>query len=139
MKLLLTTLFFLLGACEENTSSSMPPTVESDPKEQPSVRQISVDELYAKQSQSDIIIVDVRTSGEYKQGHVPKTQNIPLQELDSRMKELESWKEKEIHLICAVGGRSQRAATLLAKQGFLHPLNVRGGTSAWKAAGYPQE
>lgn len=138
MKRLLNTLFLLLVACDKNTSS---PTKNSlaNTTENITISQISVADLYAKQKQQDIIIIDVRTPAEYQQGHVPKTQNIPLQELSSRINELEAWKTEEIHLICAIGGRSQKAAMLLANQGFLHPLNVQGGTSAWKAAGYPQE
>lgn len=62
-------------------------------------------------------IVDVRTSGEYRGGHVTGSVNIPLNEIPLRMDELESMKGPLI-LCCATGMRSSQAANYLSRQGM---------------------
>lgn len=84
------------------------------------------------------VVVDVRTTGEYSGGHVPGATNIPVQELPTRIEELRPHAEQEIWLICQSGGRSMTAAGMLLGAG-MKPVNVTGGTKAWKAAGYPVE
>ena len=37
---------------------------------------------------SDVLIVDLRDSGEYKKGHIRGAWNIPYEELEGRMKQL---------------------------------------------------
>lgn len=73
--------------------------------------------------------IDVRTSGEYQQNKIPTFQNIPLQQLRSRMSQLS--KDKETILICQSGMRSQQAAKVLKKAGFDYLYNVSGGMNSW--------
>lgn len=61
-------------------------------------------------------IVDVRTPGEYRSGHVPGSINIPLQDIPKRWKEIKALKEAVV-LCCASGNRSGQAAAFLKKQG----------------------
>ena len=84
------------------------------------------------------VLVDVRTPGEYGGGHVPGAKSIPIDELPSRVSELEAFKTGPVYVICASGGRSARGAALLSSQGF-DAVNVSDGTSAWVAAGFPVE
>lgn len=88
--------------------------------------------------ESDVVLIDVRTKREYDGGHVAGAKLIPTAELTARVGELTQYKGKEIHVICAVGGRSHKAVDYLVKQqGFAHVVNVKGGTKAWIRAGYP--
>ena len=136
-------LFFL--ACEttntaEKTSQTNQKTsapAQSSETTQPS--EISVTALYEKTKSKDVIIIDVRTPQEYTQGHLPKAQNIPLQEFDKRMGELSAYKNKELFLVCASGGRSHTATQTLLKNGFTKAQNVLGGTRGWQAKGYPTD
>ena len=41
---------------------------------------------------SDVLIVDLRDSGEYKKGHIRGAWNIPYEELEGRMKQLRGYK-----------------------------------------------
>jgi len=84
-------------------------------------------------------LVDVRTPSEFADGHAPSAINIPLDELGKRMGELEAHKTGDLYLICHSGGRSGRAQGLLSAAGFTNPINVAGGTLAWRAAGHPVE
>ena len=95
--------------------------------------------LKAALDAGDAVVVDVRTPDEWASGHVPGALHIPLDDLEGRLSELSAHRGQPVHLICASGGRSSRAAALLARQGFAQPVNVEGGTRAWVAAGYPVE
>ena len=109
------------------------------------VEAISVTELfqiYSSNQKEGPIIIDVRTSQEYDKMHIPTAIHIPLQEISHRAGEIEKYlkgKNKEIYLVCAVGGRSFQGAEVLAKMGFEKPINVMGGTNGWVALGFPTE
>jgi rhodanese-related sulfurtransferase len=79
-----------------------------------------------------LLLLDVRTASENRQGHIPDSIHIPLHELSSRLAELESYRHREIVVYCATGTRSVIAAHLLQKRGF-SAANLRGGFSAWQA------
>lgn len=62
------------------------------------------------------IIVDVRTTGEFKGGHIKNALNIPVDTIASKVKELKQ-KGKPVITCCASGMRSARAATILKQNG----------------------
>jgi rhodanese-related sulfurtransferase len=68
---------------------------------------------------------------------VPGARNIPMDQLDARLAELGA-AGAELYVICEAGGRSATASASLASKGY-RPINVLGGTSAWRGAGYPVE
>ena len=74
-------------------------------------------------------LVDVRTPGEFAAGHIPGAINIPVQQLDGRLNELEP-REAAVVLYCRSGHRSGNAARLLKSNGFpaVHDL---GPMSRW--------
>lgn len=61
-------------------------------------------------------IVDVRTPGEFKQGNVKKSINIPLQNISNPGKKIK--KDRPVVMCCASGSRSGMATRMLKKQGF---------------------
>ncbi|CAG0910910.1 unnamed protein product, partial [Cyprideis torosa] len=61
-------------------------------------------------------IVDVRTPGEYKRGHVKGSINIPLNSIGTADKKLKG--KDPIVLCCASGARSGQAARVLKTKGF---------------------
>lgn len=73
------------------------------------------------------IIIDVRTSQEFKSGHIEKAKNIPVSELKSKINSIIKYKEKDVVLYCASGARSKAAANLLYKEGFKVIYNLKGG------------
>ncbi|WP_224749521.1 rhodanese-like domain-containing protein [Polycladospora coralii] len=77
------------------------------------------------------IWVDVRTEEEYAEGHIPNTIHIPHDEVEARVTELESYKEKELILVCRSGRRSEYAAEILAEKGFKNLYNFKGGMLEW--------
>ena len=103
------------------------------------VRSISVETLRTDlDAKKYPILVDVRTGGEFRAGHVPGAVNLPLDELPARIDELKGYKGKEIAVICQSGSRSTSAARILAEQGY-RVANVSGGTGAWIRSDFPTE
>ncbi|MFI5370210.1 MAG: rhodanese-like domain-containing protein [Candidatus Eisenbacteria bacterium] len=70
-------------------------------------------------------LLDVRTAAEFAAGHLPGAVNIPLQELDRRVRELGP-KDAGIVVYCLSGHRSQRAHGMLVAGGFtaVHDLGA---------------
>lgn len=90
------------------------------------------------QNNNDLILVDVRTPGEYEyDGHITGSQLIPLSLLAARLDELPQ--EKPIVCICRSGNRSHTACEHLAVNGFNEVYNLSGGMLGWRRAGLPFE
>jgi rhodanese-related sulfurtransferase len=103
------------------------------------VRTVDVAGLAAARDRGEVpLLLDVRTPGEFAGGHVPGAVNVPLDALDGRLADLAPHRDGEIYVICQSGGRSAVASERLAAAGF-EPVNVAGGTSAWRAAGHAVE
>jgi rhodanese-related sulfurtransferase len=105
-------------------------------------RQASYREVSSKQAAELIkneqpIIIDVRTPHEYKRGHLHNSILIPVQELQTRYKELGTDKDREILIYCATGNRSTVASKILIDSGFKHIVNMRGGIYDWHKKNYP--
>ena len=66
----------------------------------------------------DLVIIDVRTKGEYQSGHISGSKLMPVSEMGSRIVELEKFRNKPILVHCASGGRSPKAVNLLLKNKF---------------------
>jgi adenylyltransferase/sulfurtransferase len=76
----------------------------------------------------DLFVLDVREPFEYEIANIGATL-IPLGELPNRAGELD--KDREIVVHCKTGGRSQKAAEFLAKNGFKKVWNLAGGITGW--------
>lgn len=94
-----------------------------------------------KLSDTNVIVLDVRTVGEFKGathpnfGRFKNAINIPIQELETRMQELNTFKHKEIIVYCSHSQRSPRAAYMLGQKGFQRVGNMLGGVSTWSGIG----
>jgi len=86
----------------------------------------------------EALLLDVRNPGEWNDdlGHIEGARLIPLPELAGRMEEIAAWKDRPVVVVCRSGGRSSRAASMLAAAGFRQAMNLDGGMSAWRRAGF---
>ena len=76
-----------------------------------------------------IDLIDIREPFEYRGGSIKTAKNIPMgQLLEESNKYLE--KNKEYHIVCQSGGRSQRACSKLTGLGF-DVVNVAGGVGSY--------
>lgn len=67
-------------------------------------------------------IVDVRTTAEFKSNAHPRALNIPLDQLEARMEELD--RRKPILVCCETGSRSGFGVSLLKRAGFTEVANL---------------
>lgn len=96
---------------------------------------ISPEELWKglRQGDNQKLVVDVREPREFKQGHIPQAQLMPLPKILANGSELAS--NRDIVLVCRSGRRSTRAAQMLQCRGYRNVRILRGGMLAWEAAG----
>jgi rhodanese-related sulfurtransferase len=98
-----------------------------------------VSQLQATQkiNQGKTLILDVRSAEEFASGHLANAKNIPLGELESRIKEIEKSKTHTVITVCAKGVRSNSAVNILNKAGFEQAFSLDGGVAAWQSQGLP--
>ena len=72
----------------------------------------------------DVVLLDVRTVGEFSRGHIDGFKNIPVDELRERISEIEIG--KPVYLICQSGLRSYIASRILEGNGY-ETYNFSGG------------
>lgn len=105
-------------------------------------RQVHYEEVAPKQAAELIkdtnpLILDVRTPGEYKSGHLKDAVLIPLQVLQNRANELFDYKNRVVFIYCSTGNRSTVASKILIDMGFNRIINLRNGIEQWQRENYP--
>ena len=84
-----------------------------------------------------VVVLDVRTAEEFKDGHIAYSLNIDVKKDDFEKKALATLpKNKTVAVYCRSGRRSANAAGLLAKKGY-KCVNLYGGILAWIESGKP--
>jgi len=80
------------------------------------------------------LLVDVRSASEFATGHIPGAVHMPLEQIESRVDDLNA--NLPIILICKGGQRARMAAALLEPCRPQAKV-LEGGTDAWRGAGHP--
>ncbi len=83
------------------------------------------------------VILDVRTPGEYSEGHIQGAKNMDFYEDDFESNLAKLDKTKTYFVYCAVGGRSGSVAKLMHSKGFEHFYDLKGGINNWENQGLP--
>lgn len=87
---------------------------------------IDIKELNALVKQNpDCILLDVRSTQEYKEGHLNGSTNIPLYELEKNCNF--HTKDKTIIVYCQSGIRSKKAVRILRRKGYTNLYNLQNG------------
>ena len=108
--------------------------------ENPDWTEITVDELFNRfETDPPALLIDVRSKKEFTEGygHILNAIWIPMLELESKLDELQEFREKEIVTMCPGGGMSLVAADILTEAGFKDAKSLKGGTDEWSKKGYP--
>lgn len=82
------------------------------------------------ETEKDIFLIDVRSTEEYKDGHIPNSISMPLHILDTVVRDRVKDKDAKIIVYCLSGGRSSKAASILSDMGYVNVYNL-GGISSW--------
>jgi phage shock protein E len=83
------------------------------------------------------LIVDVRTAGEFAEGHVPGAVNIPYDQMPVRVAEIIAYKKSPVVLYCRSGRRSGIAAEVLREHEFSTVSLLKGDMPGWERGGFP--
>lgn len=70
------------------------------------------------------VILDVRTVSEYRGGHIPKSVNIPVDEIEKAFSKYD--KATHLYVYCLSGARSASAVRALKNQGYEHVVDMGG-------------
>ena len=81
-----------------------------------------------------LTVLDVREPVEWQHGHVDGAVHIPLGQVPERVGELPT--DRQVLVVCKVGGRSAQATAYLRGQG-VEAVNLAGGMLDWAEAGRP--
>jgi len=101
---------------------------------------ISPDEFEKAVSGKNVQILDVRTAGEFKTGHIKNALQADWalqQQFSERVQYVD--KHRPVFIYCLVGARSSAAADWMRKNGFTDVIELTGGINAWKNASKPVE
>ena len=98
----------------------------------PQVRATDLDRLMIEE---DALLIDVRGTSEWLEGHIPGATHIPLGYLAGRIQELPDG--RMIVVQCRSGARSAIGASLLARMGYRNVVNLAGGIRDYERRGMP--
>ena len=96
------------------------------------VPEVAAAEVRDAQDRGDeFLLLDVREPDEVATARIEGSRGLPLGELEARMDELASWRQRRIVVHCHTGARSARACQALRAAGFRNVANLAGGIEAW--------
>ena len=124
-----TLIFMAMSYSSENQMSSEPQASQN----LQSISPVQAQSLI--QQRPDLLILDVRTPPELKEGFIEGSELFDFWTVVKGNHTLP--RNRPILLVCAVGGRSYFAGTMLKKAGYAEIYNLSGGISAWKEKGLP--
>jgi molybdopterin/thiamine biosynthesis adenylyltransferase/rhodanese-related sulfurtransferase len=101
------------------------------------IKSIDIDEARRMLEKTGTVLLDVRESDEWRQGHIPQAIGIPRGFLELRVEEKVPDHKTPVILQCASGTRSLLAARSLRELGYENVYNLTGGFNAWKDRGLP--
>ncbi len=123
LRLLLPALSALLFACQSGTSQT----------------KLAPEQFKQKMEEPGVVILDVRSPGEYSAGHLPGAVNVDYNGKDFAGEVGKLDTSKTYLVYCTVGGRASKAAEQMKKSGFRSIMEMQGGYPDWEKAGYPVE
>ena len=88
-------------------------------------------------NREDAVIVDVRSDGEFNQGHIVNAVNIPQKSVHEQLSKLDKYRSRPIITTCRNGQTALSVGNTLRKNGFEQVYNLAGGLIAWEGADLP--
>ncbi len=85
----------------------------------------------------DVLVLDIRASKDFGNGHIGQAVNIPIAELKNELEKLAKYKDKQVLVYCNSGNTSSKAEKILQGNGFANINNLQGGIANWTEAGLP--
>ncbi len=100
-------------------------------QQQSNQTKLTSDQAYHAMSEdTTIVLIDVRTVEEFREGHIEESINIPLDQLNQRIASVVSNKKTTIFVVCRSGNRSAQASDMLASLGYQSIVDI-GSVFTW--------
>jgi rhodanese-related sulfurtransferase len=89
-------------------------------------------------SDSQVVVVDVRTADECQEGVIPGALLVDFYQEEKMKQAMQNWDPSRTYLVyCRSGGRSGQTLDLMKARGFKRVYHLEGGMNAWSRAGSP--
>jgi rhodanese-related sulfurtransferase len=113
-------LFVILSACGQN-----------------GYKNVNTSEFQEMLQNSDAILIDFRTPEEFSSGRISEAKNINYYDADIA-KQIAGLDPQKTYLVyCKSGGRSAKAASMMAEAGIKNVFNLDGGIIGWERMKLP--
>ena len=86
---------------------------------------------------NDAVVIDLRSAEAFSRGHIVSARNIPGDELDGNLNQLQKFKSQPIIAVCEAGVTSTKTVEKLRASGFESVYGLKGGMAGWGQAGLP--
>lgn len=86
---------------------------------------------------NDAVVIDIRSVDAFARGHIVNARNIPTDELDAKIEQLDKFKKSPIVAVCDAGITTNKVVNKLRSSGFESVYGLKGGMSGWGQAGLP--
>lgn len=83
-----------------------------------------------------MVLLDVRTEGEFLRGHIAKSINVPIEDIESKIAGIIPNKDQLIYAYCLSGSRSDIVVNYLSQNGYSNVYSVKSGLLAWRSKKY---
>jgi phage shock protein E len=97
----------------------------------------SVSEFSSKVTEAGVITLDVRTPGEFNEGHIEGALLVDFESGNFENEIAALDKTKTYAVYCRSGSRSGQAVKIMSDAGFTSVYNLNGGVIDWAGAGLP--
>ena len=86
---------------------------------------------------NDAVVLDIRSAEAFARGHIVNARNIPNDELDAKIDQLQQHTSTPIVAVCDNGATTTGVVNKLRGAGFESVFGLKGGMSGWGQAGLP--
>jgi selenocysteine lyase/cysteine desulfurase/glyoxylase-like metal-dependent hydrolase (beta-lactamase superfamily II)/rhodanese-related sulfurtransferase len=101
------------------------------------VPEVSCEELKARLSQPETVVLDVREPEETASGILPGSVALPRGLVEKHVHEHILKKDSPVYVISSTGNRAALAADAMMKMGYGQVFTVAGGVERWRHLGFP--
>ncbi len=85
----------------------------------------------------EAVVIDVRDKKDFAEGWITGAIHMPFASVESRIAELEKYKDKQIILVDKMGQHSGATGKILLAKGYENVCRLQGGISEWKNSNMP--
>ncbi|HEY5645343.1 MAG TPA: rhodanese-like domain-containing protein [Pseudomonadales bacterium] len=100
-------------------------------------RSVSAQQLVDLVNRENAVVLDLRERKEFEAGHIVGSVNVPYATLESKLADLEKYREQPLVIACRMGQHAGTAGTMLRKKGFTNVSRLTGGITEWRNQNLP--